>query len=100
MSGEITLEDYKRAWRKLKLREAKRGFIAHLTAYIAVNTALTIFNLLATSEDIWFYYPLIFWGIGLAFHFVFSRPKFVLEWLQEEEAKIEYLARQMKKRTG
>ena len=37
MSKEITLEDYKRAYREMEKEEARRGFIAHLVIYILVN---------------------------------------------------------------
>lgn len=34
MMQEITLEDYKKAYREIKKEEAKRGFFVHLVVYI------------------------------------------------------------------
>ncbi|MBM3289858.1 MAG: 2TM domain-containing protein [Candidatus Hydrogenedentes bacterium] len=46
----------------------KEGFYHHLRAYLIVNGALFFINLVTGADDLWFFYPLIGWGIGLAFH--------------------------------
>ena len=92
MAKEITLEDYKRAYREVETEEARRGFIAHLIVYILVNVMLIVINLIYVPKVIWFFYPLIGWGIGVAMHYFFG-----VRWLEkaliEEEAKAEYRAR-------
>lgn len=45
-----------------------RGTAVHLFVYLAVNALLIAVNLIATPGSIWFFWPLIGWGIGLAFH--------------------------------
>ena len=72
-----------------------RGFYTHLVIYILVNAGLIAMNFLEIRTRIWFGWPLLGWGIGLAAHglwvFAFSG------WLgpQWEERKIrEYLDRQ------
>lgn len=67
------------------LKAQKRdGFFRHLTTYAIVNAGLFAMNLatnLATTTDQiphwWFLFPLIGWGIGLAFHAVsaLARPE-------------------------
>ncbi len=52
------------AYKKSK-RESFRG---HLRAYLIINGALFLINLVTGGSDPWFLYPLIGWGIGLAFH--------------------------------
>ncbi|NUM56491.1 MAG: 2TM domain-containing protein [Candidatus Hydrogenedentes bacterium] len=56
---EAAQEEYKAA--------KKRGFYRHLRAYLIINAALLLINLVS-GGDLWFFYPLIGWGIGLAFH--------------------------------
>ena len=47
--------------------QALKGFYTHATAYVVVNIALFIINLV-TGGGWWFYWPLIGWGIGLGVH--------------------------------
>jgi len=65
MPEEISLEDYKRAYREMKTEEARRGFLAHLAVYVLVNTILVLINLLYSPHVMWFFYPLLGWGIGI-----------------------------------
>ena len=59
--------------RKARLKRRKVGFYSNLWSYLIVNTALLLINSL-TPGPWWFQWPLLGWGIGLAFHFkaVFS----------------------------
>jgi len=67
-------EKYKKAE---KIVEAKLGFYRHLIVYLAVNALLFIINIITAPRALWFYWPLIGWGIGLFFHgvSVFSHAK-------------------------
>ncbi len=47
--------------------QALKGFYSHATAYVLVNVALFVINLV-TGGGWWFYWPLVFWGIGLGVH--------------------------------
>jgi len=58
-------EAYQQAKRRV---EAKLGFFIHLAVYVGVNLLLIIINLLTAPRHLWFYWPLIGWGIGLFFH--------------------------------
>ena len=54
------------------------GFLIHLAAYLSVNFLLLVINLLTTPNELWFYWPLLGWGIGilahgLAVHFALRR---------------------------
>ena len=46
--------------------EQLRSFYIHLIAYIAVNVMLIAIN--AAAGGVWFQWPLLGWGIGLAAH--------------------------------
>ena len=79
------------AYKRAKLRvEAKYGFYVHLSVYLAVNLLLFTINLTNLSEGIWFTYPLMGWGIGVAFHalgvFVFAgKGSMITERMIEKE---------------
>ena len=45
-----------------------RGFYMHLTVYVLVNVLLLAINLATTPDRLWFYWPLLGWGIGVAAH--------------------------------
>jgi len=68
--------------------EEIKGFYVHLLIYIVVNIFLFIINIVTTPGALWFYWPLLGWGIGIAIHglsvFVFGQF-FGNEW---EERKI------------
>jgi len=76
-SSEKVLEEFKRALIEVEVEEAARGFLAHLTAYVTVNAFLVFINLYTHPEYLWFVWPLFGWGIGLAFHFISTRKRFV-----------------------
>jgi len=80
-----------------KYNKAKRRvlsikiFYIHLSIYIIVNFGLFVINILTASDKLWFYWPIIGWGMGLLIHgaLVFGiTGVFVKEW---EEKKIKEL---------
>lgn len=97
MSDEVTLEEYKEAYREMELEDARRGFLAHLIAYLLVNAMLIAINIVYTPGLIWFFFPLIGWGIGLAFHYI-GVTYWMKKELMDKEAKAEYRARMAKKK--
>ncbi len=56
---------YRRA--KKKVNEIK-GFYYHLACYIVVIPVIIFINLTFTPEFLWFFFSMIGWGLGLAFH--------------------------------
>jgi hypothetical protein len=58
--------------------KAKKGFYAHLASYLAVGAFFLAMNLitLGGSREIWFFYPLLPWGVGLLIHYftIFGLP--------------------------
>lgn len=84
----ISEERYLKAQKKV---EDLKGFYGNLTSYIVVNTGLLILNLATSPERLWFFYPLLGWGIGVAIHgmTVFNYMPFLnRDW---EEKKIQEL---------
>jgi len=95
LAKEISLEEYKEAYREIRKEEEKRGFLVHLVVYALVNTMLIAINLIYSPEAIWFFYPLIGWGIGISMHYLFG-VRWIETELKEREAKAEYRAREVK----
>ena len=44
------------------------GFFFHFSAYVLVNLILIAVNLIFTPDKLWFYWPLLGWGIGILAH--------------------------------
>ncbi|AEA47085.1 2TM domain-containing protein [Archaeoglobus veneficus] len=93
MPEEILLDEYKKAYREVVAEEEKRGFLVHLVVYVLVNAMLILINLIYSPEAIWFFYPLIGWGIGISMHYLFG-VRWIEKGLKEREAKAEYRVRE------
>ena len=84
----ISEDRYLKAQKKV---EDLKGFYGNLTSYIVVNIGLLILNLVTSPSHLWFFYPLMGWGIGVAIHgmSVFNYMPFLnRDW---EEKKIQEL---------
>jgi hypothetical protein len=77
-----------RYYKARKRVEEIKGFYGNLISYLAVNCFLLILNLVTSPQYLWFFWPLLGWGIGVVIHglkvFNYS-PFFNKEW---EERKI------------
>lgn len=56
---------YQRAHKKV---EEIKAFYSHLFSFIVIITGLLILNLVTSPKHLWFIYPALSWGIGLAIH--------------------------------
>jgi hypothetical protein len=72
----LTADQYREAEFGYTLAESKRGFKIHAAVYVAVMTWLIVLNALLiayTEGDFpWALFPLLGWGIGLTFHYVYG----------------------------
>jgi hypothetical protein len=57
--------EYKEAKEKV---EEEKGFYMHLGTYVIVNLFFVALNMLTSPNHLWFFWPMLGWGIGLAFH--------------------------------
>jgi uncharacterized membrane protein len=83
-------EDYALQRARKRVEDIK-GFYVHLGIYLIVNTALFAINMVTTPDTLWFYWPLLGWGIGVAIHafaLVTEGRLFGPEW---EQRKLEQL---------
>jgi hypothetical protein len=97
MAEEISLEEYKKAYGEIVSEEEKIGFSVHLVVYVLVNAMLIAINFIYSPEDIWFFFPLLGWGIGISIHYLFG-VRWIQKELTEKEAKAEYKAREAKRK--
>ena len=72
----LSAEQYRQAEVGYTVAEAKRGFKIHVAVYALVMTALSVLNaLLWVYADVdfpWAAFPLVGWGIGLTFHYIYG----------------------------
>jgi hypothetical protein len=61
-------EKYERYQRARKQVEEIKGFYVNLACYICVNLFLLFINLKYSPEYLWFFWPMLGWGLGLLFH--------------------------------
>jgi hypothetical protein len=90
-----TLERYEEAELALTRAEWRRGFRIHATVFAIVMTGLTVLNIvlvLTTAANfIWFVFPLVGWGFGLAMHYVHGVRR-ADEHVRARQSRIERLA--------
>ncbi|HSK17361.1 MAG TPA: 2TM domain-containing protein [Gaiellaceae bacterium] len=72
----LTADEYRKAEFGYTLAESRRGFKIHAAVYGIVMTGLIVLNvLLITLTEAnfpWVVFPLVGWGIGLTFHYVYG----------------------------
>ncbi|WP_264521923.1 2TM domain-containing protein [Flavobacterium sp. N1994] len=61
-------EEYERYQRAKKQVDEIRGFYGHLLSFVLVMLILLFINLKYTPQNLWFFWPMLGWGIGLLFH--------------------------------
>ncbi len=90
---EIVMENkYENEDRYFKARkrvEQIKGFYGNLIAYVVVNIGLLTINLLTSPEYLWFFWPMLGWGIGVFFHgmSVFNYMPFLGKDWEEQKIK-------------
>ena len=50
------------------INEKLTGLYLHLLVFFAVNFGLFLLNVLVFPFTIWFYFPLLMWGVAVAIH--------------------------------
>jgi hypothetical protein len=47
---------------------ALKGFYVHISVYVIVNLGLLLINMMASPGRLWFFWPLVGWGIAIVLH--------------------------------
>lgn len=88
---ETNFTEEERYYQAKKRVDQIKGFYGNLISYIIFNIFFLVFNLVTSPNALWFYWPLLWWGVGVFFHGmrVFGYyPFFSKDW---EERKIKDL---------
>ena len=80
---------YQKAHKRVK---QKKGFFTHFGVFVSVGIFFFLMNMLTDPFELWFFFPLLPWSIGLMIHYfaTFGLPGTKIlteEWEQEELAK-------------
>ncbi len=74
-----------------KRASAKYGFLVHFAIYCAVIFMLAIINLITSSEELWFIWPMLGWGIAIVIHavaaFLLADQSQILDRMTERELR-------------
>ena len=65
---ENNYQEEERYFKARKRVEEIKGFYGNLIAYIVVNIGLMVLNLLTSPGYLWFFWPMLGWGIGVISH--------------------------------
>jgi hypothetical protein len=52
---------------KKKVADIK-GFYGNLASFVVVNSVLLVINIVTSPQYLWFFWPLLGWGIGVVSH--------------------------------
>jgi 2TM domain len=58
--------DYAKAQKRV---QRKKGFQKHFSIYLVVSAFLYLINQLTSPHELWFYWPMLGWGIGIAIQY-------------------------------
>ena len=91
------LAQYIAARRAVQRRRSLKIFFFHLGFYILGNIFLGVWNVLAyvalDDETLWFFLPLVFWGLALIIQYVVTVALFDDWWRQTERVIAERLTK-------
>ena len=65
---ENRYENDDRYYKAKKRVDEIKGFYGNLISYVAVNLGLLVLNLVTSPEYLWFFWPLLGWGLGVLIH--------------------------------
>lgn len=94
MENNQEYERYLKA--KEQVKEIK-DFYSHLIVYVCVIGFLAFINFKYSPEHIWFYWPMLGWGIGLFFHGLKAYDVTILGKNWEEKKIREFMEEDKKK---
>jgi len=65
---EMNFNEEERYIQARKKVESIKGFYGNLVAFVLVNAILIFINLYTSPQYLWFFWPLLWWGVGVVFH--------------------------------
>jgi hypothetical protein len=92
MKEEVTLEDYKKAMRRLKHESSKKRVFMHFLIFAFSSVMGIIINIIYYPDEPWILFPFVGWAFGFFIHYVYG-----IKWIDHEiteiEAESEYRAK-------
>lgn len=71
MADRLPLEEYKKLLREAVREAVARSFALHLLFYVMVNVSDVIYSILVAPHHLQYsLFVMVFWGIGLFFHYL------------------------------
>ena len=92
------IEEDKSAYEDARKKvEEEKKFYYHLGVYVVMNGFFVILNLMTSPDHLWFYWPMLGWGLGIALQGVkvFTNVGLSKEW---EDRRIEKHMRNRKEK--
>lgn len=74
---KVTADRRERALQRQFRAVQRQGYFSHLTTFICVQLFLFVINAITSPHELWFIWPLLSWGLGLAGHtlaYFFASP--------------------------
>lgn len=65
---EWNLSDEEKYIQAKKKVDNIKGFYGNLLAFVLVNAILIFINLYTSPKYLWFFWPLLWWGLGVLIH--------------------------------
>jgi hypothetical protein len=93
LSSNVTLERYKEVYRDMMIRRERKAFTVHSIAYAIGSSILVAINLLFVPQVLWFVFPLVGWGSGLAIHYYLGVHT-ASRRIEKDEMRAENMARE------
>jgi hypothetical protein len=86
---DSTYQEEQRYFKAKKRVNEIREFYSNLASYVFINLGLLALNLWTSPNHLWFYWPLLGWGIGVVFHGikVFNYMPFIGQDWEEQKIK-------------
>lgn len=97
LSDHPEISRYRAARKAIEKARAVRIFVSHVAAYVIGNVFLGVWNALTFfvrgDDTLWFFLPLLFWGVGVIVHYLQGIALFDDWWERDERLISERLAR-------
>jgi len=76
MRKEYAVNNYHAAYKEWRRREENKGFRTPLRLYLIIVPILATVNIIFVPQFLWFFFPMVGWGVGITMHYLFGFRRF------------------------